>query len=77
MTSYEDFQFETERLDVIRLRVRFNSDQIQLKYVFKVSILIIFVYCCKYDMYDFTFLRWQILPAEPLSTIAHRFTRIE
>ena len=28
LTSYEDFQFETKRLDVIWLRVRFNFDQI-------------------------------------------------
>jgi hypothetical protein len=31
-----------------------------------VSILIIFVHCCKYNMYNFTFSRWQTLPAEPL-----------
>ena len=36
-----------------------------------------FVHCCKYDMYDFTFSRWQILPAEPLSIIARRFIRVE
>jgi hypothetical protein len=42
-----------------------------------VSILIICVHCCEYDMYDFTFLRWQILPAEPLSIIARRFIRVE
>jgi hypothetical protein len=28
-------------------------------------------------MYDFTFSRWQILPAEPLSIIARRFIRVE
>jgi hypothetical protein len=27
-------------------------------------------------MYDFTFSRWQILPAEPLSIIARRFIRV-
>jgi hypothetical protein len=42
-----------------------------------VSFLIIFVYCCKYDMQDFTFSRWQILPAEPLSIIARKFIRVE
>ena len=36
-----------------------------------------FVYCCKYDMWNFTFSRWQTLPAEPLSIIAGRFTRVE
>ena len=39
--------------------------------------LIIFVHCCKYDMQDFTFSKWQTLPAEPLSIIARRFTRVE
>jgi hypothetical protein len=33
-----------------------------------VGILIIFVYRCNYDMSDFTFSRWRILPAEPLAT---------
>jgi len=28
MTSYEDFQFEMQRLDVIWFRVHFNFDQI-------------------------------------------------
>jgi hypothetical protein len=28
MTSYEEFQFETLRLDIIWLHVRFNFDQI-------------------------------------------------
>ena len=35
------------------------------------------VYCCKYDVMDFTFSRWQILLAEPLSIIARRFKRVE
>ena len=46
--------------------VGFVYASILIKYVFKVlSILIIFVYCCKYDIYDFTFSRWRILLAEP------------
>jgi hypothetical protein len=35
------------------------------------------VYCCKYDMYNFTFSRWQTLPAEPLNSISRIFTRVE
>jgi hypothetical protein len=37
----------------------------------------LFMYCCEYDMYNFTFLRWQTLPAEPLVLFARRFTRVE
>ena len=50
VTSYEDFQFKMLRSDIIWLCVGFNLDRISLKYVFKVGILIIFVYCCTYDM---------------------------
>jgi hypothetical protein len=31
-----------------------------------IGILIIFVYFCKCGMFDVTFSRWRILPAEPL-----------
>ena len=43
---------------------RFYGRKLRL-WVCKVGILI---FCCKYDMFDLKFSRWQILPANPLVT---------